>query len=227
MIIILIALFFAHMAIPENEMQWAVGWGAKNLIISALCFMVWRNELNPRCQSAVAVLGVVSIVSVCLQAAGITLDLYEHALTILACLFSLWVVKQYLLMTPPNDHVPDDEYVYALAPVRNTMSRLNILSPSNIVEYGGRVLIAGDHVYCVHRNKFKKIKLSETNHAQLELYKKVRSGVKLNQKDSARLDQKLSEKVIIGYNDCSTLTVGAPLGYILLKRKLSKVFRHG
>lgn len=218
----LIALQFLYIPFP-NGLDWAVGWNVQSITIAALCGVIWHRGGH----SAVAVLGLYSALTAILQWFGVTLESWFVLAAVISGMFALWSVKQIALIQIKSDPITETNYMYGLAPVHNIFGRLNILRPSVFIEYGGRVVRAGDDIYLVHRGKFKKHKISSLDEEKLDLYKWVDTGVKINPKDSLDLDNKLKDKFDILTNDCSSLRVSRSLGYTLLYRFCSKVLDYG
>lgn len=220
--LVLIAAQFAFNLAPP-DIAWSVGWNMHNITIAVLSAILWMNTRN----SLTAILSMFCAVAAIGQWFGLTLDAHYNLAFVLSLFFLIWAVKQAIIPRLKSDPISHETYMYGLGPVDSLSGMINVLRPRTWAEYGSRVVRAGDDIYLCHRGSFKKKKIADLSKSKLELYTWVDTNVKINQKDSSILDNKLNERFIILTNDCSSLRVSRSLGYTLVKRFLDKVLRYG
>lgn len=213
----LLSLLFAHYFMPTIEIAWYVGWAANMIVMSSLAFMAWLviKPKNPGERSVLMLICFYCLIGFACQVFDTYLSHYITLglMTIMSAFF--WTIKQLLLIRYKGDKLTQDTYCYALAPIKNRWGALNILRPFVIGEYGGRLLIAGEHTYMFHRGVMKKV---PTKHVKMENYVIVDTGKFIDPETNARLDKRIGQKIILCLRDCSTLDCGVSLTSLLFKR---------
>lgn len=221
-VLIMGVLMFFQFAHYFFEDQWFAAWILHDLSIVCLCAIAWPNVKNGNAQAMVAVLGVYVAISCILNLSGIYLDDNFWIILLSFIVFCVWLAKSSILIRPESDEFSETTYMYALAPVRNHMQAGNVLRFGTCAMYGGRLLVAGDHTYLVHKGRFSKKK---TEILDFDGYAFVDTGIDINKEDDSILTKRVGEKAIPIINDCSTLSLDKTLGYCLLERAINRVKR--
>lgn len=150
-----------------------------------------------------------------LSIAGVTLadDLPLYAP--LVAMFALWAIKTSLLRRLKSEPLDKTRYMYALSPISGPGGVVNILRPTALAVFGGRAVIAGDYIYCVHKGVFKKLRLSLVD---IRGYTLINSNEALNASTTARLDSIVGSQCIPLVYDCAQLRSNFRLETVLFRR---------
>lgn len=153
-----------------------------------------------------------------LSVAGYTIEHDKVIEASLAIGLFLWCSKQLLLYRFKTENLGNDTYYYGLAKAKGALGILNILNPFTLAEYGGRIVIANDDVYMVHKGIFRKIKRQALDKTKLSEFVFVDTGVRINSEDTARLDNFIGDKMIPFIHDCSAMQVKVSITALIFKR---------
>ena len=215
----LMSFQFAHYFFED---QWFAAWVFHDLSIICLCAIAWPNVRNGNAQAMIAILGLYVSLSTVTNLSGVYLDQGFWPLIMAFMAFCVWMIKTAFLFKPKSDDFSDKTYMYALAPVKNVLQAGNVLRFGTCALYGGRVLVAGENSYFVHKRRFTKKK---TELLDLSEYVFVDTGIDINKEDDNILAERIGEKAIPLINDCSTLSLNKTLGYCLMERAINKFKR--
>lgn len=139
--------------------------------------------------------------------------------TISALIFLVWQGKTALIKPVRSDIFDPCYYFYGVLPSRGFAGAFNIARPGSLADFGGRVVIGGGWVWCVHKKRFKKIPLSRVSLIDIIL---VNTREEINKKTNKRLDAKVGTRAVYFFNDCSTIKSKQTLETILIKRMIKR-----
>jgi hypothetical protein len=145
-----------------------------------------------------------------------------------SCFLLFWIGKQLLITKPQSDKYNPENYCYILSPITNHYTIGNIVRPEVLGIYGGRVLIAKEDVYLIRDGYFQKTTLTKLRKtklrkaANLDNCVLIDSGVKINKKQTQKMDFLVGQKAQILVKDCHSLSSGKSLGILLIKRQFLK-----
>lgn len=119
-----------------------------------------------------------------------------------------------------GDDFNHENFMYGILPATGMIGILNTARPLSFTEFNGRVVIGGGWVWCVRRNRFKKIPLA---HIDLSSLIMVDTGEAYNSRSAARLDGRLGKMAVYGVRDCASLRVEKSLENMIINRIINRL----
>lgn len=188
-----------------------------------ICILSWLSakECAGRSPKVSASYIILTIWSFCVAVTSFDSELYAAEAVAATTVFLLWEGKTLFVRPVKADPFDSIHYFYGVIPAYGMEGACNTARPSSLAEFGGRVVIGGGYVWCVHKDHFAKIPLARMDISCSVL---VNTGELINKDTNRRLDAKVGTKAIRVLNDCSTISTQHSLERVLLRRWLSRYF---
>jgi len=192
---------------------------AFNFTVAILSWISAR-ECAGRSPKAAASYIVLCIWSLCIGITSIDSEVFAVEAAIATVAFVLWELKTLVVKPVKGDKFDSVHYFYGVIPAIGMEGACNTARPSALSEFGGRVVVGGGWVWCVHKKHFAKVPLSRIDISCAVL---INTNEPVNNETTRKLDAKVGTRAVYLLNDCSSLHCNRTLEMVLISRLVKKM----